>query len=136
MSDYAPSGPFDMKMLASVLEEEYRSADSYRDILAQYEEAAFRYYEARPFGNEVNGRSQVVLPDVQEVVDYMAQSVLRTFISGDRTVEFEAVDESEVQHVDDATAAINWTFMRRQDGYRIQDLQGNAGAGFARDGNG
>lgn len=119
MSDYAPDGPFDINKLAAVLQEEYRSADSYRDVLAKYEEAAFRYYEARPFGNEVEGRSQIVLPDVQEVVDYMTQSVLRTFISGDRTVEFEAVDESDVQHVEDATAAINWTFMRRQDGYRI-----------------
>jgi hypothetical protein len=119
MSDYAPTGPMDMDKLAGILQEEFRAADSYRDTLEQYEQAAFRYYEARPFGSEVEGRSQIVLPDVQEVVDYMTQSVLRTFVSGDRTVEFEAVDESEVEVVEDASAAINWTFMRRQDGYRL-----------------
>lgn len=119
MSDYAPDGPMDEKRLAAILQEEYRAADSYRDTLEQYEQAAFRYYEAQPFGNEVKGRSQIVLPDVQEVVDYMTQSVLRPFVSGDRTVEFEAVDESEVKAVEGASAAINWTFVRRQDGYRI-----------------
>ncbi len=115
--DRAPG--VDMAKLAAILQEEYRAADSYRDILARLEEQAFAYYEAQPFGNEVVGRSQIVLPDVQETVDYMTQSVLRTFVSGDRTVEFEAVDEADKQAAEEATAAINWTFMRRQDGYRI-----------------
>lgn len=119
MSDYAPDGPFDMKKLAAILDAEYRVADSYRDTLVQLETMAFQYYEAQPFGNEVEGRSQLILPDVQETVDYMAQSILRTFVSGDRTVEFEATDEADERAVEDATAAINWTFMRRQDGYRI-----------------
>lgn len=115
--DRAPG--VDMAKLAAILQEEYRAADSYRDILARLEEQAFAYYEAQPFGNEVVGRSQIVLPDVQETIDYMAQSVLRTFVSGDRTVEFEAVDEADKQAAEEATAAINWLFMRRQDGYRI-----------------
>ncbi|MBS4048102.1 MAG: hypothetical protein KG075_17280 [Alphaproteobacteria bacterium] len=115
--DRAPG--VDMAKLAAILQEEYRAADSYRDILARLEEQAFAYYEAQPFGNEVDGRSQIVLPDVQETVDYMTQSVLRTFVSGDRTVEFEAVDEADKQAAEEATAAINWLFMRRQDGYRI-----------------
>lgn len=109
----------DMAKLAAILQEEYRAADSYRDILEGLEEQAFAYYEAQPFGNEVMGRSQIVLPDVQETIDYMAQSVLRTFVSGDRTVEFEATDEADKDAAEEATAAINWTFMRRQDGYRI-----------------
>jgi hypothetical protein len=112
----APMGP---EALAAILQREYTAADSYRDILAQLELQAFQYYEGRPFGNEVEGRSQVVLPDVQETIDYMAASVLRTFVSGERTVEFEATDEGDEEGAQEATAAVNYSFMRKQDGYRI-----------------
>ncbi|MGL5734707.1 MAG: portal protein, partial [Beijerinckiaceae bacterium] len=105
--------------LAAVLQREYQAADSYRDTLAQLEDQAFRYYEAQPFGNEVEGRSQVVLPDVQETIDYMLPSIVRTFVSGDRTVEFEATDEADEKGAEEATAAVNYAFMRKQDGYRI-----------------
>jgi len=105
--------------LARILQREYDAADHYHESLDELDDQAFRYYEAQPFGNEVDGRSQVVLPDVQETIDYMTQSVLRTFVSGDRTVEFEAVDEADEQAADDATAGINYIFMRQQDGYRI-----------------
>lgn len=109
----------DMNALAAILKREYEQADSYSDQLATLTDQAFRYYEAQPFGNEVDGRSQVVLPDVQETVDYMAASVIRTFVSGDRTVEFEATDESDEVAAQEATATINHLFMRKQDGYRI-----------------
>lgn len=109
----------DMNALAAILKREYEQADSYSDHLATLTDQAFRYYEAQPFGNEVDGRSQVVLPDVQETIDYMAASVIRTFVSGNRTVEFEATDESDEVAAQEATAAINHLFMRKQDGYRI-----------------
>lgn len=105
--------------LAKILQREFEAADQYYTGMVDLDDQAFRYYEAQPFGNEVDGRSQVVLPDVQETIDYMAQSVLRTFVSGDRTVEFEAVDEADETAADDATAGINYIFMRQQDGYRI-----------------
>lgn len=105
--------------LAAILKREFEAADNYYDQIEAVQEAAFRYYEAQPFGNEVDGRSQIVLPDVQETCDYMGQSVLRTFISGDRTIEFEATNEEDEQAADDATAAIDYRFMREQDGYSI-----------------
>lgn len=105
--------------LAVILQREFDAADSYHDQLVPLDDQAFRYYEGQPFGNEIDGRSQVVLPDVQETVDYMAQSVLRTFVSGDRTVEFEAVDDVGEPFAEEATAGINHNFMRQQDGYRI-----------------
>lgn len=111
--------PQSLEELASTLRREFENADSYYDQLSALTNQAFAYYEAQPFGNELEGRSQIVLPDVQETVDYMQQSVLRTFVSGDRTVEFEATDEEEGEAADDATAGINYNFMRQQDGFRI-----------------
>ncbi|GAA0729959.1 portal protein [Sphingomonas japonica] len=109
----------DLIELTAALQREYEAADSEWDRLRDVHLLAHKYYEAKPFGNEVFGRSQIVLPDVQETIDYMAVSVLRTFASGDRVVEFEATDEEDEQAVDEATAAIGYNFMRQQDGYRV-----------------
>ena len=112
-------GGIDLDELASILEREFESADSYRGEMRQYEELALDYYEGKPFGNETPGRSQIVMPDVQRTLDHMTQSVMRTFVSGDHTVEFEAGTEEDEQAAEEATEAINYVFMRQQDGYRI-----------------
>ena len=109
----------DPEGLASILQREYDAADAFHGELAALQRAAVDYYEARPFGNETPGNSAVVLPDVQETIDYMVPSVLELFIAGDKTVEFEATDEADEQPVEDASEAINYNFMRRQDGTRI-----------------
>lgn len=116
-NDDAPG--IDVEGLVTALKLEAESAESEWDRVRDYQEASRRYYEARPFGNEVDGRSQIVLPDVQEAVDYMSVSVLRAFVSGDRVVEFEATDEADEEAADEATAAIGYAFMRQQDGYRV-----------------
>lgn len=107
------------EQLASILRREYDAAESYYEQIEELQKVAFEYYEGRPLGNEVEGRSQIVLPDVQTAVDYMVQSVLRTFTSGDRVIEFEAEDEGDEQAAEDATAAVDYYFMRKQDGYRV-----------------
>ena len=105
--------------LAAILKREFEAADDYHDQLEPLQEAAFRYYEAQPFGNELDGRSQIVLPDVQETIDAMLGVILKMFVSGDRVVEFEATNEEDEQAADDATAALDYVFMRQQDGYRV-----------------
>lgn len=105
--------------LVDALRREAEGAESEFDRVRVFQEAAQRYYDARPFGNEVDGRSQIILPDVQETIDYMVPSVLRTFVSGDRVVEFEATDEADEALAEEATAAIGYSFMRDQDGYRV-----------------
>ncbi|GAO78661.1 phage portal protein [Sphingopyxis sp. C-1] len=78
-----------------------------------------KYYDGDPFGDEVEGLSQIVLPDVAETCDYMTISVLRTFVSGDRVVEFQAKRPEEEEAVDQATESIHQIFMQHQDGYRV-----------------
>lgn len=105
--------------LAAILQREYDNADSYWEQLEELGEQAFDYYEGKPLGNEIDGRSQIVMPDVQTAIDHMTQSILRTFVSGDRVVEFEAEDEGDEEASEDATAAVDYYFMRKQDGYRV-----------------
>lgn len=114
-----PDSGFNVEELVAALRREYDASESEWERLNDFHRLAQDFYEAKPFGNEVTGRSQIVLPDVQETIDYMATSVLRTFVSGDRVVEFEATDEEDEAGADQATAAIGFNFMRQQDGFRI-----------------
>ena len=50
---------------------------------------ALDYYLGRPFGNEVEGRSQVVTRDVLETVEWILPSLMRIFVGGDKVVEFD-----------------------------------------------
>ena len=108
-----------LEELVDALKREADAANSEWDRTRGFVRLAWDYYDAKPFGNEDPSRSQIVLPDVQETVDYMVPSVLRTFVSGDRVVEFEATDEADEAAADEATAAISYSFMRDQDGYGV-----------------
>lgn len=122
MEDVAANNPpaVDETELVAMLQDEERLAASYRSTqLAEEQRIAIDYYEAAPFGDEEEGRSQVVSPDVAEVVDYMTISVLRTMVAGDRVVEFEAKEYADEDAADEATEAVNYIFMRGQDGYKV-----------------
>jgi len=112
-------GGIDTMALVAALRREFDAAESEWEMVRAAQDHAYRYYEGKPFGNELDGRSQIVMPDVQETIDYMTISVLRTFVSGDRVVEFEATDEADEDLAGEATAAVGYSFMRQQDGYRI-----------------
>ncbi len=114
---YGDVGMGDEEIVA-ILRREEEAAESEYEWLGQHVLHARKYYESKPFGNEVVGRSQVILPDVQETCDYMVQSVLNVFEGGGKVVEFEATDETDEQACDDASEAITFNFRRQQDGYR------------------
>lgn len=116
----ADDAPLTHEELAIMLAEDERLAVSFRDTtLAEEQAVAIDYYEAKPFGDEEDGLSQVVTPEVAEVVDYMTISVLRTVASSDRVVEFESAEQDNEAAAEEATAAVTYTFMKDQDGYRI-----------------
>lgn len=118
-------GP-DLEALATFLDgEESRSEDSQ----TQEERAnALDFYHGEPYGDEEDGRSQVVTRDVAEVVDHMTTEILRTMVSGERAVEFDVTEEPQQVEpgqpkppalTDIVTAAVSREFYQGQDGYRV-----------------
>jgi hypothetical protein len=105
----------DPDLLSFLQSEEERAFDG---TLLEEAESAINSYNGRPYGDEENGRSQVVARDVSETVDYMLTSVLDTFVASGRVVEFEPTDEADEQPADDATEAMHY-FYRRKSGYRL-----------------
>src|SRR5690606_12591455 len=100
--------------LLTFLKEEY---DRCRDDTLEDERAtAIDRYNGEAYGDEEDGRSQVVARDTAEVVDYMVISILRTIVSGDRVVEFVHRNSDAAQQ---ATETIMHLLMDDQDGYTI-----------------
>jgi hypothetical protein len=105
----------DPQFLSFLQSEESRA---YNGTLLQEVEAAINSYNGQAYGDEEDGRSQVVAADVSETVDYMLTSILDVMISSGRVVEFEPQSEVDEELADDATEAMHYLY-RRKSGYRV-----------------
>jgi len=71
---------------------------------------ALRYYRGEKFGNEVEGRSQIVSRDVAEVVDGMLPDLLKPFVAGDEAVKFEPRGPEDEEGAQQATDYANFVW--------------------------
>lgn len=103
------------ELLAFLQEEEGRSVDG---TLLQEVEAAIKSYNGQPYGDEEDGRSQVVARDVAETTDYMLTAIMDVMVGSGRVVEFEPQNEGDEDRCDDATEAMHFLY-RKKSGYRL-----------------
>jgi hypothetical protein len=112
----APTGMTEQDLVALV-EQEIRSAeDVSQGPLAAERTKALNYYYARPFGNEVDGRSAIVLADVAETVDWVMPSLVRMFTGGRQVARYEPIGPEDEEGAKQRTDYINKVFMREQNG--------------------
>ena len=87
--------------IVSVIEQEIAQSIGHWDgSLAAEREQELKYYLGEPYGNEVEGESQVVSTDVADTVEGILPSVLRTFTASDDAVRFDPnspEDEEQAQ---------------------------------------
>jgi hypothetical protein len=74
---------------------------------------------ADPFGNEEDGRSQVILTEVRDTILAMVPSLLRIFTSSDQVLEFIPKGAEDVEAAEQATDLINYIFMQENGGFRV-----------------
>jgi hypothetical protein len=113
----------DPQFLAFLQAEESRAYDG---TLLEEVEAAINSYNGAEYGDEEDGRSQVVARDVAETADYMLTSMLEPFVASGRVVEFEPPSEEDEDACDDATEAMHYLF-RKKSGYRLLHDWGKGG---------
>jgi hypothetical protein len=86
----------DDKALISIIQSHRRDALGGTDgELSQDRAKAMDHYHGRPYGNEVDGRSQVVSRDLSETVDWAMPVLMRTFVQGGNIAEFDPVGEED-----------------------------------------
>jgi hypothetical protein len=85
-----------------------REAVEHSDDLGKQRTQASDYYFGRPFGDEQEGRSQVVATEVKDAVDAALPSLMRTFFGPDRVVEFEPRTAEDIDGAQQATEYVNF----------------------------
>jgi hypothetical protein len=80
---------------------------------------ATEYYYGQPFGDEEEGRSQVVSMDVRDTVQGILPSLMRIFFGPERVVEFTPQGPEDVQNAEQATDYVDFIFKRDNQGFKI-----------------
>jgi len=80
---------------------------------------AIQFYLGEPFGNEVEGRSQVVSYDVQDTIESALPQLLKVFVSGDEVVRFEPKGPEDIEAANQETDYINHVVMEKNNGFEI-----------------
>ena len=78
--------------------------------IAPEREKAQRYYRGDPFGNEEEGRSQVVMTEVRDTVLAMMPSLMRVFTSSEKPVEFAPRRAEDIPMAEQATDYVSYVF--------------------------
>jgi hypothetical protein len=109
----------DTELLALISTEEQQAVGYQYGTLASERETAMNYYMGRAFGNEVEGKSQVISTDVRDAVEGMLPSLLDMFTSSKEAVEFEPVGMEDEAQAKAATALCNYVFYKQNNGFLL-----------------
>lgn len=88
-----------------------------RENLDPKMEEATDYYMGEPFGNEEEGRSQVVDTTVRDVVQGILPSLMRIFFGPDEVVEFAPDHPEQVDLAEQMTNGVNWAIKENNRGF-------------------
>lgn len=106
--------------LQGVISAEINDAISFIDIdIGGNRALATEYYYGQPFGDEEEGRSQVVSMDVRDTVQGILPSLMRIFFGPERVVEFTPQGPEDVQYAEQATDYVDFIFKRDNPGFKI-----------------
>jgi hypothetical protein len=106
--------------LVSRLNSEIQGATGYANTeLSNQREDAMKYYLGEPFGNEIDGRSEIVTTDVRDTVEYIMPSLMRIFTTHNNVAEFEPQGPEDVEMAEQATNYCNYVFNRQNNGFKV-----------------
>ena len=109
----------DENKLKSILEAEIDDSIGYLETETTDErQKALEYYLREPYGNEVEGKSQIVTGEVAEVVDGVMPHLMRIFSAND-FVEFTPVNEGDEEKAEQATLYVNHIINKDNNGFEI-----------------
>ena len=108
----------DEELLARVEQEVSASLGHSDELSDQRRNAILRYY-AEPYGNEVEGRSQVVDTTVMDTIEWIKPSLMRIFASSDNVVKFTPEGPEDEPAAEQATDYVNYILTRDNNWFNI-----------------
>lgn len=86
--------------------------------LRKERESALDHYYGRPYGNEIEGRSQVVTKDLMDIIEWMMPSLLRIFATRD-AVQFDPVGPEDEELAKQESAYVTHVVWKKNDGFML-----------------
>jgi hypothetical protein len=109
----------DMEIIAQIEAQENIAYGVNDSALSNDRAEAIDYYLGQPFGNEEEGRSQVVSYDVQDTIEAALPQLLKVFVAGDQVVKFEPKGPEDQDAADQETDYVNHVVMEKNEGFKI-----------------
>lgn len=81
--------------------------------LSPFRALASKYYQGEPFGDEEEGRSQVVMTDLRDTVLMIMPSLMRVFFGAEYAVEYGPTNPQQVEMAEAATDYVNQVVIRK-----------------------
>jgi hypothetical protein len=117
-TDIAAIEPMDDTELQGIVAGELEDAVSYIDAdISPIRAKGTEYYRGDPFGNEEDGRSQVVAMEVRDTVSAMLPSLMKVFFSSENVVEYVPRGPEDVASTQQATDYANYIFSNDNNGF-------------------
>lgn len=117
-TDMAAIEPMDDTELQGIISAELEDAVSYIDSdVSPIRAKGTEYYRGDPFGNEEEGRSQVVAMEVRDTVSAMLPSLMKVFFSSENVVEYMPRGPEDVAGAQQATDYANYIFTSDNNGF-------------------
>ena len=106
--------------LASHLSAEIEQATGHMNSeLSSQREDSMKYYLGEKFGNEIDGRSEIVTTDVRDTVEYIMPSLMRIFTTHNNVAEFEPQGPEDIEMAEQATDYVNYVFNKQNNGFKV-----------------
>lgn len=87
--------------------------------LIEQREQALQAYYGEPIGNEVEGRSQVIMTDVADTLEWMMPSLLEFLTAPEQVCSFKPVRAIHADAMEDAALLVHHLLFDENDGYRL-----------------
>jgi hypothetical protein len=109
----------DDEQLKTIIDHEIKNSLGFGSELFNQRRKSIDYYYGDKFGNEVDGRSQVVSTDVSDVIEWMMPSLMRIFTSGDDIGRFDPHGPDDVEAATQETQYVNYVLNKDNNGFKI-----------------
>lgn len=80
---------------------------------------ALNAYYARPLGDEIENRSQVVLPALRDTIEWIKPQLMRMFVGAKTVCRFDPENQLDEDQAEEETQVVNHIFMRQNDGFTV-----------------
>ena len=80
---------------------------------------ALNAYFGRPLGNEIENRSQIVLPELRDTIEWIMPYLMRMFLASKSVCRFDAENEADANQAEMESIVCNHILMQQNNGFFV-----------------